>query len=186
MSATATLLSVEHVSLSFGGVRAISRRVVRHPQRRDPRDHRAERRRQDLDAERHQRLLPSAKGAITYRGRTRVRMRPHEAAAQGIARTFQNVALFKGMTTLDNIMTGRSLRMNRDLFWQALRLRSGARRGNQASRASARRSSTSSRSSRSARRRSARCPTACRSASSSAGRWRWSRSSCCSTSRWRA
>ena len=48
-------------------------------------------------------------------------MRPHEAAAQGIARTFQNVALFKGMTTLDNIMTGRSLKMQRGLFWQALR-----------------------------------------------------------------
>ena len=44
-----------------------------------------------------------------------------EAAAQGIARTFQNVALFKGMTTLDNIMTGRNLRMKRNLFWQALR-----------------------------------------------------------------
>ena len=40
-------------------------------------------------------------------------MRPHVAAAQGIARTFQNVALFKGMSTLDNIMTGRNLRMSR-------------------------------------------------------------------------
>ena len=46
-------------------------------------------------------------GRITFRGQTRERMRPHEAAAQGIARTFQNVALFKGMTTLDNIMAGR-------------------------------------------------------------------------------
>ena len=49
-------------------------------------------------------------------------MKPYEAAARGIARTFQNVALFKGMTTLDNIMTGRSLRMKRNLFWQALRI----------------------------------------------------------------
>ena len=48
-------------------------------------------------------------------------MRPHEAAAQGIARTFQNVALFKGMTTLDNIMAGRTLKMHRGLFWQLLR-----------------------------------------------------------------
>jgi len=47
-------------------------------------------------------------------------MRPHEAAAQGIARTFQNVALFRGMTTLDNIMTGRLTRMRRNLFWQAI------------------------------------------------------------------
>ncbi len=60
-------------------------------------------------------------GRITYKGRTRRRMRPHLAAAQGIARTFQNVALFKGMTTLDNIMTGRGMRMHRNLFWQALR-----------------------------------------------------------------
>ena len=39
-------------------------------------------------------------------------MRPYIAASQGIARTFQNVALFKGMTTLDNIMTGRTLKMS--------------------------------------------------------------------------
>src|SRR6266403_4892146 len=50
-------------------------------------------------------------GAITWKGETRRRMRPYHAAAQGIARTFQNVALFKGMTTLDNIMTGRLLQM---------------------------------------------------------------------------
>jgi branched-chain amino acid transport system ATP-binding protein len=51
-------------------------------------------------------------GTITYKGTVRRRMRPHEAAATGIARTFQNVALFRGMTTLDNIMTGRLLRMH--------------------------------------------------------------------------
>jgi branched-chain amino acid transport system ATP-binding protein len=47
-------------------------------------------------------------------------MRPYEAAAQGIARTFQNIALFKGMSTLDNIMTGRNLRMRTGLLAQAL------------------------------------------------------------------
>jgi branched-chain amino acid transport system ATP-binding protein len=61
------------------------------------------------------------KGRIAFRGKARSRMKPHEAAAQGIARTFQNVALFKGMTALDNIMTGRTLRMKRGFFWQALR-----------------------------------------------------------------
>ena len=66
-------------------------------------------------------------GCITYKGQPRSRMRPHVAAAQGIARTFQNVALFKGMTTLDNIMAGRSLRMHRGLWWQALRLIGPAR-----------------------------------------------------------
>ena len=59
-------------------------------------------------------------GRITYRGVTRSQMRPHEAAAQGIARTFQNIALFKGMSTLDNIMTGRLLKMQRGLLWQGL------------------------------------------------------------------
>jgi branched-chain amino acid transport system ATP-binding protein len=49
-------------------------------------------------------------------------MRPHEVAKHGIARTFQNVALFKGMSTLDNIMTGRLLKMRRNLLWQALYL----------------------------------------------------------------
>jgi branched-chain amino acid transport system ATP-binding protein len=50
-------------------------------------------------------------GAITYKGKARKKMRPYDAASTGIARTFQNVALFKGMSTLDNIMTGRLLKM---------------------------------------------------------------------------
>ena len=50
-------------------------------------------------------------GEIVYRGKVRRQMRPYEAAASGIARTFQNVALFRGMSTLDNIMTGRNLKM---------------------------------------------------------------------------
>ncbi|MCZ8098278.1 MAG: ABC transporter ATP-binding protein [Alsobacter sp.] len=60
-------------------------------------------------------------GRITFKGQTRQRMRPHVAAAQGIARTFQNVALFKGMTTLDNIMAGRTLKMRGSFFWQLFR-----------------------------------------------------------------
>ena len=59
-------------------------------------------------------------GTITYKGEARTRMRPHQAAAQGIARTFQNVALFKGMNTLDNIMTGRNLKMKSNLLAQGL------------------------------------------------------------------
>jgi branched-chain amino acid transport system ATP-binding protein len=47
-------------------------------------------------------------------------IRPYQVARQGIARTFQNVALFKGMTTLDNIMTGRVLHMHSSLLSQAL------------------------------------------------------------------
>jgi branched-chain amino acid transport system ATP-binding protein len=59
-------------------------------------------------------------GTIAWKGKTWRRMRPYHAAAQGIARTFQNVALFHGMTTLDNIMTGRLLRMRRNFLWQAI------------------------------------------------------------------
>jgi branched-chain amino acid transport system ATP-binding protein len=59
-------------------------------------------------------------GTITFKGETRQRIRPYQAAESGIARTFQNVALFRGMTTLDNIMTGRLLRMRRNFLWQAL------------------------------------------------------------------
>ena len=61
-------------------------------------------------------------GAITYDGVTRRHMRPHEAAKRGIARTFQNIALFKGMTTLDNLMTGRILKMRATFFEQAVYL----------------------------------------------------------------
>jgi branched-chain amino acid transport system ATP-binding protein len=56
------------------------------------------------------------KGRITFDGKTRKGMRPYAAAKQGIARTFQNVALFKGMSTLDNIMTGRALQMRCGFF----------------------------------------------------------------------
>jgi branched-chain amino acid transport system ATP-binding protein len=61
-------------------------------------------------------------GVITYKGKTRKQMRTHEAAAQGIARTFQNIALFKGMSTLDNIMTGRNLKMRKNFLLQAFYL----------------------------------------------------------------
>jgi len=60
------------------------------------------------------------RGKITFKGKTRSRMRPYEAARGGIARTFQNVALFKGMTALDNIMAGRALKMRRGFFCQML------------------------------------------------------------------
>jgi branched-chain amino acid transport system ATP-binding protein len=59
-------------------------------------------------------------GTITYRGQTRARARPYEIAAQGIARTFQNVALFRGMSVLDNIMTGRLLKMRGNILTEAL------------------------------------------------------------------
>src|SRR5271156_3843646 len=115
------LLSLDNVSLSFGGVRAIS--DVSFDIRRGeiraiigPNGAGKTSMLNVINGFYH----PQA-GTITFEGRARKRMRPHEAAVQGIARTFQNVALFKGMTTLDNIMTGRGLKMHKGLIWQALR-----------------------------------------------------------------
>ncbi|MEO8164105.1 MAG: ATP-binding cassette domain-containing protein, partial [Betaproteobacteria bacterium] len=113
-------LSVENIALSFGGVRALSNvsfdvsegeiraiigpngagkssmlnviNGVYHPQ----------------------------EGHIRFHGEIRRSMDPHRAAMQGIARTFQNIALFKGMSVLDNIMTGRNLKMHASLLEQAL------------------------------------------------------------------
>ena len=115
------LLTVEDVSLAFGGVKAISDvsfdiaqgeiRAIIGPN----------------GAGKTSMLnvingfYTPQKGRITFGGATRRRMRPHDAAAQGIARTFQNVALFKGMTTLDNILAGRTLKMNRGFFWHIWR-----------------------------------------------------------------
>jgi branched-chain amino acid transport system ATP-binding protein len=61
-------------------------------------------------------------GAITFDGKLRREQDPHEAAARGIARTFQSLALFKGMSVLDNIMSGRNLKMRTNLLLQALRI----------------------------------------------------------------
>jgi branched-chain amino acid transport system ATP-binding protein len=114
------ILTVDDISLSFGGVKALTSI--------------------SLEIRRHEILAiigPNGagktsmlnvingfyhpqQGTITFKGETRRQMRPHRAAEQGIARTFQNVALFKGMTTLDNIMSGRLLRMTRNVLWQAL------------------------------------------------------------------
>jgi branched-chain amino acid transport system ATP-binding protein len=59
-------------------------------------------------------------GRIAFEGRERTRLAPPDVAALGIARTFQNVALFKGMTVLDNIMTGRLLKMRGSFLLEAV------------------------------------------------------------------
>ena len=59
-------------------------------------------------------------GTITFRCQQRRDMDTHAAAAHGIARTFQNIALFRGMTVLDNIMTGRNLKMKATFLEQAI------------------------------------------------------------------
>jgi branched-chain amino acid transport system ATP-binding protein len=59
-------------------------------------------------------------GRILYEGRDRTHCRPYDVAALGIARTFQNVALFKGMSVLDNLMTGRLLKMPGNILLDAI------------------------------------------------------------------
>ena len=115
------LLAVEGVSLAFGGVKAVSdvsfdirkgeiRAII------GPNGAGKTSMLNVINGFYH----PQA-GRITFKGKTRKAMRPHAAAAGGIARTFQNVALFKSMTTLDNIMAGRALKMHKSFFWQIFR-----------------------------------------------------------------
>jgi branched-chain amino acid transport system ATP-binding protein len=61
-------------------------------------------------------------GKVTYRGHTRTAMEPHFAAQNGIARTFQSLALFKGMSVLDNLLAGRNLMIRSNILLQALRV----------------------------------------------------------------
>ena len=60
-------------------------------------------------------------GRIFFEGKERPRnMKPNRIAAKGIARTFQNLAIFSGMSALGNIMMGRTMMMHSNIFSQAL------------------------------------------------------------------
>ena len=59
-------------------------------------------------------------GEVWFRGEKRGPVKPYQVARQGVARTFQNIALFKGMTTLDNIMTGRLIHMDTGILSQTV------------------------------------------------------------------
>ncbi|WP_425498736.1 ABC transporter ATP-binding protein [Pannonibacter anstelovis] len=114
------LLKIENVSLSFGGVKAITNISfdIRKGEIRAIIGPNGAGKTSMLNVING--FYHPQQGTITWKGQTRSKMRPYDAAAQGIARTFQNVALFKGMSTLDNIMSGRSLKMHRNFFWQLL------------------------------------------------------------------
>lgn len=58
-------------------------------------------------------------GEVWFRGERRPQQKPYRVARQGIARTFQNIALFEGMTVLDNVMTGRLTQMTASIWTQA-------------------------------------------------------------------
>ena len=115
-----TLLKLDNISLAFGGIKALSEISV------DVREHEIRAIIGPNGAGKSSLLnvingvYHPSQGTVTYKGITRRQMRPHEAASQGIARTFQNIALFKGMTVLDNIMTGRTLKMHAGFLFQCL------------------------------------------------------------------
>jgi branched-chain amino acid transport system ATP-binding protein len=115
------LLSVENVSLSFGGVKAVNDVSfdIRKGEIRAIIGPNGAGKTSMLNVING--FYQPQQGRITFRGETRANMRPYEAANGGIARTFQNVALFRGMTALDNIMAGRTLKMHTNFFWQLLR-----------------------------------------------------------------
>ena len=115
------LLAVENVSLAFGGVKAVNDVSfdIRKGEIRAIIGPNGAGKTSMLNIING--FYQPQQGRITFKGEARSKMRPHDAAKGGIARTFQNVALFRGMTSLDNIMAGRTLRMNKNLFWQLLR-----------------------------------------------------------------
>ena len=116
--------------LRFGGVTRDQRRLVRRRRRRAVRHHRAQRRRQDVDLQLDQPGVP-ARSRATSAGRAQsiMGLRPDKVAELGIARTFQNIELFPQMTVIDNLLTGRHVRMKRS--WLAGR---GVVRAGQAAR----------------------------------------------------
>jgi branched-chain amino acid transport system ATP-binding protein len=116
------ILSVDGISLSFGGVKAltnISFNVREHEIRAiiGPNGAGKSSMLNCING-----VYTPQEGRITLRGRTFTEMNPRRAAEMGIARTFQSLALFKGMSVLDNIMSGRNLRMKTNLLLQALRI----------------------------------------------------------------
>ena len=116
------MLDMQNISLSFGGVKAltdISFNVREHEIRAiiGPNGAGKSSMLNVING-----VYTPQHGGIAFRGERFSKMNPRRAAEMGIARTFQNLALFKGMSVLDNIMTGRNLRMKCGLLSQAFRL----------------------------------------------------------------
>ena len=115
------ILDVHNISLNFGGVKAlsdISFNVREHEIRAiiGPNGAGKSSMLNCING-----VYTPQQGNITFRGQTFSHMDSHQVAVMGVARTFQNLALFKGMSVLDNIMTGRNLRMKSNLLLQAIR-----------------------------------------------------------------
>ena len=116
------ILDVRNISLRFGGVKALTDISF------DVREHEIRSIIGPNGAGKSSMLncingvYTPSEGAITFRGKTFAHMNSRQVAEMGVARTFQNLALFKGMSVIDNLMTGRNLKIRSNLLLQALRL----------------------------------------------------------------
>ena len=116
------ILDVKNISLAFGGVKALTDISF------DVREHEIRAIIGPNGAGKSSMLncingvYTPQTGTISFRGQTFDHMDSRQVAEMGIARTFQNLALFKGMSVLDNIMTGRNLRIKSNILMQALRI----------------------------------------------------------------
>ncbi|MET0542100.1 MAG: ABC transporter ATP-binding protein [Variovorax sp.] len=115
------ILDVQNISLGFGGVKALTDISF------DVREHEVRAIIGPNGAGKSSMLncingvYQPQQGSSTFRGQTFKHMNSRQVAEMGVARTFQNLALFKGMSVLDNIMTGRNLKMKSSLLAQAFR-----------------------------------------------------------------
>ncbi|HCL85101.1 MAG TPA: ABC transporter ATP-binding protein [Comamonadaceae bacterium] len=116
------ILDVQNISLRFGGVKALTDISF------DVREHEIRSIIGPNGAGKSSMLncingvYTPSEGSITFRGKTFSHMNSRQVAEMGVARTFQNLALFKGMSVIDNIMTGRNLKIKSNLLLQALRI----------------------------------------------------------------
>ena len=121
------ILGVKNISLAFGGVKALSDISF------DVREHEVRAIIGPNGAGKTSMLncingvYTPQHGTISFKGQTFDHMDSHQVAQMGIARTFQNLALFKGMNVIDNLMSGRNLRMKSNIFLQALHIGPAAR-----------------------------------------------------------
>ncbi|MFD6771093.1 ATP-binding cassette domain-containing protein [Micromonospora chalcea] len=67
------------------------------------------------------RVYPVHEGSVTFAGRDMLRLRPHQVVGAGLARTFQNVEMFRSMTALENVLVGRHHRDACGLWRSGLR-----------------------------------------------------------------
>ena len=118
----ASILEVKNVSLSFGGVKAITHLsfdVLEHEIRAviGPNGAGKSSMLNCITG-----IYQPQKGTITYKGEVLKKISPNIIARKGISRTFQNLALFKRMSVLDNILVGRTLHTTSNFFEVAFQL----------------------------------------------------------------